>query len=70
MQTQGLSYIITGGVASLIYGSDRHLRDFSMMRDVSGGKAGKAELRQRVDHLGLDEAWVDAKGLNQEDPTP
>jgi len=45
-------------------GSDRHLRDISMMLEVSGEKVDRAELRRWVERLGLDEAWVDAEGFD------
>ena len=50
-----------------ISGSDRHLRDISMMLDVSGEKVDRAQLRRWVEHLGLDEAWVNAKGYDSAD---
>lgn len=50
-----------------ISGSDRHLRDISMMLDVSGEKVDRAQLRRWVERLGLDEAWVDAKGYDSAD---
>jgi len=50
-----------------ISGSDRHLRDISMMLDVSGEKVDRAQLRRWVERLGLDEAWVNAKGYDSAD---
>lgn len=47
-----------------ISGSDRHLRDISMMLDVSGEKVDRAQLGRWVERLGLDEAWVAAKGYD------
>ncbi len=50
-----------------ISGSDRHLRDISMMLDVSGEKVDRAQLRRWVERLGLDESWVNAKGYDSAD---
>lgn len=50
-----------------ISGSDRHLRDISMMLEVSGEKVDRAQLRGWVERLGLDEAWVNAKGFDSAD---
>ena len=50
-----------------ISGSDRHLRDISMMLEVSGEKVDRAQLRRWVERLGLDEAWVNAKGFDSAD---
>lgn len=50
-----------------ISGSDRHLRDISMMLDVSGERVDRAELRAWVQRLGLDEAWREATGFDSAD---
>ena len=50
-----------------ISGSDRHLRDISMMLDVSGEKVDRAKVKRWVECLGLDEAWVNAKGYDSAD---
>ncbi len=50
-----------------ISGSDRHLRDISVMLDVSGEQVDRVQLRRWVERLGLDEAWVNAKGYDSAD---
>lgn len=46
------------------FGSDRHLRDISMMLEISGEKLNRAELLRWVEGLGLEKAWATAEAFD------
>ncbi|MGD2122664.1 MAG: hypothetical protein PVJ76_13010 [Gemmatimonadota bacterium] len=53
LEALGLRYMITGGVAAVIYGDPRFTRDISAMLEISGDKIDLPEVERWIERLGL-----------------
>ena len=59
-----IPYMVTGGVASVVYGEPRITRDIALMLRVSGALVDRAELERWAIRLGVVGEWQKAQEFN------